>query len=448
MNRARRLLLTTTAGLALIFAGCSGNVRSAEPPLAPVQHTAVITAAKDAPATVKTIMADYNTAASQRQADFAAEFNKNRPPGTPEIVFLDYDQVSTWFSMQEGPDRLDKAVGDWLAAKTGRTYSPEVLADLAKAMDRLQPAAFTPEGGNAGPCLIVPEFPGISFDTFYAAGFQVGAQNPMTGKTVLIRLTTQEFGDFANAHEGWHCLDGRYRSETGTGLDGALKEHRKEMFADLGGVMEGIRNGANLTLIDRIASERATWVYMTGALRAETPDGHEDHYKSIVYHTHPGLYALKSRIQEMGIDNFRKLDRAQMREIAYEITEAQALSFAEAQALESYYDTGKAGAGISGQVAQLKVITAASVRNATPAERAAQQVKAGGDGESALLAALKARAGAFGGGSGLAGKLKARQEMTDRLRGRLSSGGTPDKATEAQLNLLFYTDPHLNPRGG
>ena len=47
-----------------------------------------------------------------------------------------------------------------------------------------------------------------------------------------------------------------------------------------------------------------------------------------------------------------------------------------------------------------------------------------------------------------ASQLKARQEMTDTLRDKLSSSPSTQHATEAQLKLLFYTDPHLAPRKG
>ena len=44
----------------------------------------------------------------------------------------------------------------------------------------------------------------------------------------------------------------------------------------------------------------------------------------------------------MGIDSFRKLDREQLRALDYEITDANCLTYAQAQALETYYATGQA----------------------------------------------------------------------------------------------------------
>jgi hypothetical protein len=393
------------------------------------------------------VMKSYNTAASRRLKTLEEEFNRGRPAGSPRIVFVDYDQIATWYGMSESPNRLDEAIGQYLEAKTGKKYEAEALTKLAQAMGNLRPAAFTPRAGTGGDCLVVPEYPGMSFDSFYAASFRIGENDPLSGRVVLIQLSTQEFGDFATAHEAWHCFDVRYNDHAGSGLSGATRENKAEMFADLGGVMESIKNGANLTLLDRIAASRASWIYLTGPARAQTSDDHDEHYKSIIYHTHPGLQALKARIQQMGIENFRKLGRAEMRDLAYEIVEGSALTPAQAQGLYAYYETGKAPAAVQGQITQLQAMAKVSVRDATREEIAAQgktlQVT-----ESALLTALRLRAGELGGASNITNQLKARQEMTDRLRERLSTSPGRQRATEAELNLLFHLDPRLGPKGG
>ncbi len=60
------------------------------------------------------IMLNYNTAASKRLASLQADFNKNLPSGVSRIVYLDYDRIATWFGMREGPDTVEKAIGDYL----------------------------------------------------------------------------------------------------------------------------------------------------------------------------------------------------------------------------------------------------------------------------------------------------------------------------------------------
>ena len=102
----------------------------------------------------------------------------------------------------------------------------------------------------------------------------------------------------------------------------------------------------------------------------------------------------------------------------------------------------------------MKAITAASVRAATPAELAARKrideeaARNGGWTEQSLLEMLRARARELGSATSFANQLRARQEMTDRLRDQLLRDPSSERVTEAQLKLLLYTDPRLVPRQG
>jgi hypothetical protein len=443
VNKVREILLITTASLALIFAGCNRG-RTAS-------RVGAASEANSAPATLTTVMQDYNTAASQRLKTLEADFNKNLPSGASPIVYVDYDVIATWFRMREGPATVERAIDDYLKAKTGRSYDAATLSRLAAAMNSLDAEGIVFESDGAGSCLVVPEYPGISFDSFYASSFRVGPTDLLAGKTVVIDMSTKEFGDFVNAHESWHCLDIRYMHDTGDGLVGAVKKNRAEMFADIGGVMEGIRNGADPSLIDKAAALHATWVFLTGATHAKTPQESDKHFESVVYATEDGLYALKARIEKMGIDNFRQLDREQLRTLDYEITDAYCLSYAQAQALQTFYVTGQAPAAALPLVSRLKIIAATSVRNATPAELAAREKSAqeasnnGGLSEQSLVQELKARAEELGSATPFANQLKARQELTDGLREKLLRDPSSERKTEAQLKLVFYIDPHLVP---
>ncbi|MEZ0260120.1 MAG: hypothetical protein ACAH80_03880 [Alphaproteobacteria bacterium] len=460
MTSLKKLLLATTAGVVLLLAGLGTYSSLADQPVRPEPAAITATTTNTLPAppaatavkapTLATIISDYNTVASKRLRSLEDEFNKTRAPGAPAIVFIDYDHVSTWYSMAEGPESLDKAIGDYLQVRTGKTYDAETLNELALAMDALQPVAFTTGKNNPGPCLVVPEYPGFGLHDFISTGFNVNGTNQLGGKILSLHITPQEFGDYANAHEAWHCTDMKFRTDVdGFGLVRAVKENRAETFADIGGVMESIKNGANLTIIDKVAAMRATWIYSTGPARVKhVPDTHPDHYKSIVYHTHPGLFALKERIQEMGMEKFRAMSRAEMREMAYEITAESSLTFVEAASLQTYYTTGKITTGAGASVNQLQEISAGALRNPTAAEKtamqqdsaAAEKITAAGD--SALVVAMRKRADELG-GQNFANKLKARQEMTDRLREQFTTS-TARKSTEAQLKSLLYSDPHLS----
>jgi hypothetical protein len=270
----------------------------------------------------------------------------------------------------------------------------------------------------------------------------------------VINVATKELGDFVNAHETWHCLDIRYIRDTGDGLAGAVKQHRAEMFADIGGVMELIRNGANLAIIDKAAALHATWAFVTGPAHAKSPEESDTHFLSIVYAAQDGLNALKTRIAKMGIQNFRQLDRGQMRALDYEITDAHCLTYEQAQGLQTYYAMGHAPATAMSLIATMKAIAAAAVRDAIPTELAARQKTArealnnGGLTEELTLKRLRNRARELGDETSFANQLRARQEMTDGLRDKLMIDPSSERVTEAQLKLLLYTDPRLLPRVG
>lgn len=435
MNVARKFLLATTAGLAILFSGCSAR------------NTAIASTPADQAATLTTVMQDYNTAASDQLKRLSVDFNKGRPAGTQPIVYMDYDQVVTWAQLQKTPD-IEKAIGDYLTAKTGKTFDAATIDKIFNAMNAQKPAAITPAEGVQGACIVVPEYPGSSFDSYYKAGFQVGDKLLLKDKVVTLNLSTLEFSAFANAHETWHCFDNRYRDDVGEGLAGAVKNNRAEMFADIGGAMERIKEGADLSLIDKIAAERTTWVFLTGPARAHMQDDDSERYMSIVYNTQPGLYALKSRIEEMGLDNFRKLDREQMRALDYEITDAHALTLMQASGLQAYYATGHAPAALQADIAKMKDVSDASVRNATPKEiaQAKQNAMSAGGGKG-IDQMLRDRAAALGDASSLANQLQARKELTDSLRKELVKSPATEAATQAQLDTLFLSNPRLPPAG-
>jgi hypothetical protein len=446
MNRATKALLGVMAILATISAGLTSRGRAASHPSAlPPAGTATA---------LETILRDYNTAASQHLKSLAADFNTRPPRGVSPIVCLDYDKIATWFGLTEGPPTVERAIGDYLTARTGRSYDPPALSVLAKAMNSLDAEGIVMQKRSAESCLVVPQYPGISFASAYASTFRIGQADLLADKTVAIDLSTKEFTDFVNAHESWHCLDVRYVRDTGDGLEGAVKRNRAEMFADIGSAMEGVRNGTDLTLIDKLAALHAAWAFLTGPAHAKTPPESDQHFASIVYTTQGGLSALKTRVEKMGLASFRKLDREQLRALDYEITDAHCLNYAQALTLQNYYTTGQAHAPALTIIKTLAAIAAASVREATPAELAAQTSDApdaSNDEEHAqqkLLQRLTARARELGDPVSFPNQLKARQEMTDSLREKLLGERDPsaERATETQLKLLLFTDPRLTPR--
>ena len=411
-----------------------------------------VAAGSDAPLTLATVMQDYNTAASQRLVRIEDDFNKNLPSGVSPLVYLDYDKVATWYGMREGPETVEKAIGDYLKAKTGRSYDAPTLTRLAAAMNGLDVEGIVQSG--TGSCLVVPEYPGISFESFYGASFHIGGKDLLANKTITIGMSSREFRDFVNAHESWHCLDFRYIRDTGDGVAGAVKQNRTEMFADIGGVMEGVRKGRDLSLIDKAIALHTAWAFLTGPAHAQTSPDDPTHFQSIIYATGEGLAALKARIEKLSLESFCKLDRQHLRALDYEITDKYCLTYQQAQALQAYFAKGRASAATLPLVVKMKAISAASIRAATPAELTAREKVAheaannGGMTEQSVLEKLRGRVRELGDAASFPNQLRARQEMTDNLREKLMEDPGSARVTEAQLKLLLYTDPKLVPRPG
>ena len=244
-----------------------------------------------------------------------------------------------------------------------------------------------------------------------------------------------------------------------------MKQNRTEMFADIGAAMEAVRNGADVSLIDKAAALRAAWSLATGPAHAKLYEETPLHFSSVAYATQGGLDALKARISQMGIDNFRKQRREQMRALDYELTDANCLTYEQAQALQSYFlsysgdDPARvlralpaSPAAVAKVLARMKELALSAIRPATPAEKAArlkiedETADYGGLSDQLMLGQLRARATALGSVTSLANDLKARQEFTDSLRQKLVNDPATERVTEAQLTLLLYTDPQLNPR--
>jgi hypothetical protein len=129
---------------------------------------------QDKPATVADVMREYNTAASKQLRKLEGEFNRKLPSGTSPIVYLDYDIVATWFGMREGPATVEKAIGDYLTVKTDRSYDAPTLSRLARAMNSPGAEGIVVQKEGTASCLVVPVYPGISFDSFMPRVFGAG----------------------------------------------------------------------------------------------------------------------------------------------------------------------------------------------------------------------------------------------------------------------------------
>lgn len=173
---------------------------------------------------------------------------------------------------------------------------------------------------EARPCLIIPV-------SDHALPFDVPG------------MTKAQKIEFTNTHEGWHCLDNRYRM-TQAQMDALDKGnprnmaallasadlataasviHHKEALADIAAAGDMIRRGHDPALIDHMIKWRQNEV------------GHDYMHYSV-----QGLNLLKTRIADMGIDAFRMMAQGEARELYFTINDATALKPAQITAMADY----------------------------------------------------------------------------------------------------------------
>lgn len=155
-------------------------------------------------------------------------------------------------------------------------------------------------------------------------------------------LTFDQKTEYGNTHEGWHCLDNKYRltAQQMAVLDTvSLKDfaavkgnadaiaagssiHAMEMLADVASIGDMIRRGHDPKIIDAVIDWRTE----------NTPS-------DFLHYSVPALQALKTHIAGTGLDTFRSTSHSDARDLYIRLTDENMLTPARfATALE--YLTG------------------------------------------------------------------------------------------------------------
>lgn len=154
-------------------------------------------------------------------------------------------------------------------------------------------------------------------------------------------LTYQQNVDFINFHEGWHCRDTENKFDPAdrtklagfsgdnltdalgsrAKLDAVVVANRQESLADAGSAGDLIRNGADPKTIEAVIDWR----------KAD---------KDPLHMTIGALRDLQQRIDEMGVDNFRKLDNEAAHKIYTEAVNAGAIDRKMAESVIRYSSDG------------------------------------------------------------------------------------------------------------
>lgn len=181
------------------------------------------------------------------------------------------------------------------------------------------------DNAEAQPCLIIP-----ASDHAY----------PFT----IPGFTHAQKIEFTNTHEGWHCLDSRYRmtaeqmealkngspndakqlATTPNLLIAAAVIHHKETVADVAALGDMIRHGHGMELIDH-------------AIRWRQESVRSDY----LHYSVPALKALKAEIAEKGLDAFRAQSADAARDTYFRLTDENALNPQRLQAMALYVAGGE-----------------------------------------------------------------------------------------------------------
>lgn len=358
---ARRRLSTVLLGAALI-SGCAttlegqGPAQAATPPMqdtvTTVQQTPPQNPADTLSAEERRYRAEVHRILLRDAQTRYPELSETAQTGYSSQLKVLQDSLTSYLNRADttmhnaivilDPSKVDVAVAlgvpvrraiEQAATRDGRTLPDDMMrsaapnatmphkSELGMPTYTQNPSAYPnmtePE---ARPCLIIPV-------SDHALPFDVPG------------LTKAQKVEFTNTHEGWHCLDNRYRM-TQAQMD-ALNEnnprnmralldspdlatavsviHHKEALADIAAAGDMIRRGHDPALIDHMIKWRQNEV------------GHDYLHYSV-----PGLNLLKTRIAEMGTEALLQMAQPEARNLYFEINDATALKPAQITAMADY----------------------------------------------------------------------------------------------------------------
>lgn len=460
MSFLKKTLLAGAAGLALSFGAAAAQK-------------------DEKPVTVGDIAAQYKTKASKALAGIETALNAGKPAGTPQVVFTDIDQLSTWLQATGDLNGFYPAVVDYIGAKTRRDVDPETALEAAKALfelrgnlgfhPQLQNQALSGKALEESACIVIPHIPGQTVAGHFNLRLviQNGAATGInvSGDVFDAGLTNAELENIMNAAEGFRCLDTRYTKNFNTAaniLERAVFMHQSQVFSDLGGVMMAVRQGGAPALADKLAHFRAAEITLTEESRVLLLDARNPNYAaSTTLYTIPALQELQARIEKMGVEAFRKLPVSELVEMAHDITGKKSLDMAEIGHALGYMELGQAhfeqlarGGFPAAQIAQgrnfvtrrlktLSDMTEKAMRAPTEAEKASVPQLTAEMLGIVIDQHIEQHADVKKSPNSLAALLKARAELTDKMRDLLQTDPSTAAFTNQVLRAVFTSDPLL-----
>lgn len=461
MKLLRKQLLATVTGLTLAFGSAAYGQ---------------VTAQQERPQDLQTVTQNYNTKDSKDLAALEGRINKDRPANAPRIVYIDPDHMSTWLQLTNNANAYPSMIAEYLATKNVTNVAVPTLAAISVASIGVQPASAVPQlSGASGEqlagaaCIVTPYNPSLPAELYLRKQFLLG--NPSTGqsadallgRSLDVSINRQQMAEIVNAREAWRCFDNTYTAQilSTTNFDRVMALHRHETFADLGGLMQAVKDGASTQLIEEFADFRAAMTGLTESPRGKIfRNGEMPFYGSVVYATYPALFELQARIDKMGVEKFRAMSPEQMRGMANEIVTQK--TFTDKQGLQlmgvalmgpDYFKSLEAASAPKDKVDEARAFVVGVLKQRAGAiERAVKPAKPGSayvelvpqelifelvsrsiEGDKAVAAKP----------DDIAARLKARQKLMDEVREKADANPAHGALMMQIMHGVFNSDPWL-----
>jgi hypothetical protein len=461
MQLLRKQLLATVTGLTLAF----GSAAYAQEPTA-----------TERPHDLKTVTQNYNTKDSKELSSLEARINKNRPAHTPRIVYVDPDHMGTWLQLTSSASAYPSMIAEYLGSKNVTGLTMPQVATLTSASLAMQPVASVPqlrgvsgEALDSATCIVNAYNPNMPAELYLRKQFLLG--NPSTGqqadalagRALDVSISRPQMQEIINAREAWRCFDNVNAPDilAKQNFERVMALHRHETFADLGGLMQAVKDGAPTQLIEEFADFRAAMTGLTESPRGKVfKSGETPFYGSVVYATYPALFELQARIDKMGVDKFRQMTPEQMREMANDIVSGK--TFTEKQAMQlmgvalmgaDYFKSLEAGDApaakvqeardfVTGVYKQRKAAIDRSVRAAKPEDVFVELVP-----QELVFAmveqAIEGNKAVAANPDDIGARLKARQELMDKVREKADADPAHGSLIMQVMQGIFNSDPWL-----
>ncbi len=471
MILSKKALLAGSAALTAFF-GAAAQTTEAE-----AASPAIV-------AEVKTVTANYSTKSSRALAALEAQINAGKPAGTPRVVMVDTDQMSTFVHLNQNLHNFYEAMTFYIGDKTKLAVDPALAFNAAKAAVNGQTVALHPHHANPAlsgkalensTCVVIPYFPNQRALTHIHKNLtvvnpQTGTVTlPVTGKVVDPAITDTQMEQITNGREAFRCLDTDYTKKINRGANATetlMALHKAQVFSDTGGLLLAIRNGADPALAGKFAQYRAAHVGLTEPGRALTLQPNlPEFYGSATYSTWNALAQVQAQVEKMGVAKFRQMPLAAMVKMAKDITEQSSLTQKELTHVlaymvqgEKYLETLKAKPEEHEAATRFLALRAKSVsdsmlailREPTDAEKKDAPPLSPAMLTELLTVNILQNPEVQKAGSTTEAKLAARARLVDELREMMSS--LPEKADFAHKLLQGVTssDPlvRTKPEGG